>query len=101
VLGLLSNLSRTTKIRKKKYNLQQAFIFRASKHLYTARECERELWGRRRGENEIFTKAGKMYVAGFIISSTMPMYVAIGNGDARKKFSAKSDISVACFRKHA
>lgn len=25
--------------------------------------------------------------------------IAIGNGGARKKFSAKSDISVACFRK--
>lgn len=83
------------KAKQKKYFIKHTVIFRglATPLRPPPRRCMNEC-AKERAEVRAREQEWGNYVCRWVY-----YLIAIGNGGARKKFSAKSDISVACFRK--
>lgn len=87
--------AKQSKAKDVKYFIKHTVIFRglATPLRPPPRRCMNECAKESANERECEQEWGN-YVCRWVY-----YLIAIGNGGARKKFSAKSDISVACFRK--
>lgn len=81
--------------KRKVYFIKHRLFLEVSRHLCSPRACMNECAPERERKRVKKRERGR----GGNMCRWVYYLIAIGNGGARKKFSAKSDISVACFRK--